>query len=61
MGLLHDSINPLVALSDIYYGGEIYQILHLTLRFVEEFMAMALVVEVPIPLALLMDLACINC
>ena len=51
----------MVALSDIYYGGEINQILHSTLIFVEELMAMALVVEAPIPLALLMDLACINC
>ena len=50
----------MVTLSDIYYGGEIYQILHLTLRFAEELMAMALVVEVPIPLGLLMNLACIN-
>ena len=51
----------MVTLSDIYYGGEIYQTLHSTLKFAEELMAMALVVEVPIPLALLMDLACINC
>ena len=51
----------MVALSDIYYGGEIYQILHLTLRFAKELMAMAIVVEVQIPLALLMDVACINC
>ena len=53
--------NIIYIMSDIYYGGEIYQILHLTLRFAEELMAMVLVVEVPISLALPMDLACINC
>ena len=51
----------MVALSDIHYGGEIYQILHSTLIFAEELMAMDLVVEAPIPLALLRDLAFINC